>query len=899
MGEVFLAYDERLDRQVAIKRLRPRGPRTAREDEELRQRFRREAQIAARVNHPAIVQIYDVLSTGEHDCIVMEYVAGATLRARIEGDGAALGQVLAWAREIADGMAAAHDAGIIHRDLKSENILITSTNRAKITDFGIARRLADEPLTADSAIVGTFRAMSPEQATSQPLDHRTDLFSFGVLLYEAVAGQSPFAASGPLETLRRVVHEPHRPVQALAPAVPAPLAALIDQLLAKDPFLRPRDFRHVAAALAELAGPDLDTTAEAANPGVKPAEAVAVHVAIGTTEPIGPTDPIRSTESPGTAQVTVFRPRRPGSRLVRWARIGLVVLVVGLAAGALAWQLRPAPLPSPSPAPAAPTADRAAPAHAASYVAVLAPKLSGPGDADLALRATSLRVMLLRALADLEGLAVLAPDEVDRIAQPSSLRALARAVDASELVSTELDCTRATACTVTLRRVRGSDAVLLWTQAFDIPSAEFFAASSVVLAQIRRGYSDHRPRPGSADLNVSAQDYQTYLRLYEAYQHNAHGPVPAALLQELAQIRQSSPSFLDAYLLEADMARTRYYQSRERADLERALSLVEVARGLAPEAIATVTLSFKVALAGADLDRAARDLGELERLGADQATLWQLGALVVEQRGDLGQAVALLRQAAELHPSWRILLNLASAELHHGQGDAARQHLEQLLARTPDHFDAQSSLAQLELLAGNVERAIELYAVLARRSPGFIEYSNLGVAELLIGRLDQAQDHLARALALQPQNPAAVYNLADAELLLGHHAASRARYQQVLTLLDAQHEDDWLPRSTRAQALAHLGESALAVAELDKALRLAPADNGDVAYAAAAVYAIVGDPASTLVHAGKALGLGYGPHWFRFPWFAALRRDPRFVALVAQQAQKPEAGDTAGAPRAR
>jgi eukaryotic-like serine/threonine-protein kinase len=863
MGDVFLAHDERLDRQVAIKRLRLRGERTAQQTEELRRRFRREAQLAAQVSHPGIVQIHDVLWTGDHDCIVMEYVPGATLRARLQRD-VELGQVVAWSREIADAMAAAHDAGIIHRDLKTENILITPTDRAKITDFGIARRFGDEPLTADSAFIGTFRAVSPEQATRQPLDHRTDLFSFGVLLYEAIGHQSPFAASDPLETLRRVVHEPHRPIQTLVPSLPAPLAALIDQLLAKDPLLRPRDFRHVAAALAALAGPDPDATAE------KP----------GTAEASTPgAERARPAELPSAHSA---RPSRPGS-LRRWAGPGLVL--VGLIAGALAWQLS-APRSEP------PAPDRAGRARA-HYVAVLAPKQSGPGNADLALRATSLRAMLLRALADMEGLAVLAPEEVDRVA-PSSLRDMARALDADDLVSAELDCTRVTVCTVGVRRVRGSDAVLLWTQTFDVPSAEFFGASSIVLAQIRRGYADRRPRPGSADLRVSARDYQRYLRLYDEYQRIAQGVASKAMLQELAAIRDSSPGFIDAYLLEADMARLRYYQSRERADLERAQQLVEVARRMAPEAIATVTLSFKVALAGGELDHAARILDELARVGADQATLWQLGAQVVEQRGDLGQAVALLRQAAGVHPSWRILLDLADTERRHGESGAARQHLEQLLARSPDQFDAQTILAQIELIAGNLGRAIELYAALTRRSPGFIEYSNLGIAELLAGRLDRARDDLAQALATQPQNPAAAYNLADAELLLGE-PASRAHYQQALTLLDEQHDESWFSGVTRAQALAHLGESARAVAELDRALRLAPVNNGDVAYAAATVYALVGDAASTVVHAGKALDLGYGAHWFRFPWFAALQRDPRFVDLVAQRNRAP-AADTGASP---
>lgn len=911
MGEVFLAHDERLDRQVAIKRLRARGQRTTQEGDALRRRFRREAQLAARVSHPAIVQIHDVLWTDEHDCIVMEYVAGVTLRERLEGGGVDLGQVLAWSREIAEAMAAAHDAGIIHRDLKTENVLITQAGRAKITDFGIARRVDDKQITADSAVVGTFRAMSPEQATGQPFDHRTDLFSFGVLLYEAVAGESPFVAPALLDTLRRVVHEPHRPVQAVAPHVPSPLAALIDQLLAKNPLLRPRDFHHVAATLAELAGPDPATTAEVPAAAAGPL-AVAARPELAATEPLPSAHAVRT------------RRARPASLVRRWARAGVmvgVVGVVGVAAGVLAWQLRAAPRAQPPAAaiPAVPTR--------AHYVAVLAPKHQRPGDApakapgsapanapgsapdhapdgapdhaDVALRAASLRAMLLRALADLQGLALLAPEEVDRIAELPSLRDVARALDADELMSSELDCTRAAACTVTLRRVRGSDAVLLWSQAFDVPSAELFGASSIVLAHVRRGYGEHRPRPGRAALDVSPRDYQRYVRLYEARKHGARGVAPASLLQELAAIRQSSPSFVDAYLLEADVLRTRYYQSRERADLERAQQLVEVARRMAPETVATATMAFRVALAGGELDRAARELEELERLGADQATRWQLGAFLVEQRGDLGRAVSLLRQAAALHPSWRILLDLAAVELRHGEGDDAGRHLEQLLARSPDHFDALSLLAQIELLAGNLPRAIELYAALTRRAPGFIEYSNLGVAELLAGRLGPARDDLARAYAMQPRNPTAVYNLADAELLLGEHAAARARYQEVLALLDKVPDEDWSSRLARAQALAHLGEPARAVAELDGALRRAPPDNGDVAYAAAAVYAIVGDPASTLLHAGKAIGLGYGVHLFQFPWFAGLRRDPRFTELVGERsraAAAPPAATPGGRP---
>jgi hypothetical protein len=204
MGEVVLAHDDRLDRPVAIKRLHDDAATPDR-----RERFRREARIAARLDHPAIVRIHDVLHEGDHDYLILEYVEGETLRARRDAGPMTVSEVLGIAHQITLGMAAAHDLGIIHRDLKAETVLITRAGRAKLTDFGIAKLDSDDTVTAKGAVVGTFRAMSPEQALGHPLDHRSDLFSFGILLYEALAGESPFRA---------------RPVDPRRPREPGPPA---------------------------------------------------------------------------------------------------------------------------------------------------------------------------------------------------------------------------------------------------------------------------------------------------------------------------------------------------------------------------------------------------------------------------------------------------------------------------------------------------------------------------------------------------------------------------------------------------------------------------------------------------------------------------------------------------
>ncbi|HVR95622.1 MAG TPA: protein kinase [Thermoanaerobaculia bacterium] len=252
MGEVFLAYDSRLDRRVAIKRIRPESEVTPTS----RERFRREARLAARLSHSVIVQVYDILEEEGSDYIVMEYVEGTTLRDEVRQRPMDVRTALELARELAAGLDMAHRQGIIHRDLKTENVLISTSGGPKILDFGIAKRLLDSEegsLTAANAILGTCRAMSPEQARGEPLDPSTDLFALGVLLYETLTGTSPFEAESQVSTLSRVVLHRQTPVQELNPEIPWQLSQLIDRLLEKSKALRPGSAAEVRRELEEIA----------------------------------------------------------------------------------------------------------------------------------------------------------------------------------------------------------------------------------------------------------------------------------------------------------------------------------------------------------------------------------------------------------------------------------------------------------------------------------------------------------------------------------------------------------------------------------------------------------------------------------------------------------------------
>ncbi|HYD54032.1 MAG TPA: serine/threonine-protein kinase [Gemmatimonadaceae bacterium] len=249
MGIVYLARDVQLDRDVAIKVLPSHLARTAAS----RERFVREARTAAGLSHPHIVPIHRVGDAGGFVFFVMSYVEGETLGERLRTKGplppAEAARVL---REVAWALAYAHGRGIVHRDVKPDNILLEAgTGRALVTDFGIAQAGGDAaPVTDPGRIMGTAHFMSPEQAASEPVDGRSDIYSLGVVGYLAVSGRLPFEASNLPALLVRQATEAPPSVARSAPGLPPALAAAIDRCLARDPDARFRDGESMAAALA-------------------------------------------------------------------------------------------------------------------------------------------------------------------------------------------------------------------------------------------------------------------------------------------------------------------------------------------------------------------------------------------------------------------------------------------------------------------------------------------------------------------------------------------------------------------------------------------------------------------------------------------------------------------------
>ena len=850
MGEVLLAYDERLDRRVAIKRIRHDVHTTAAE----RERFHREARVAARLSHPAIVQVHDILSDDSGEAIVMERVRGCSLAQRLKAGPLPLAEALRLARQVAEGLAEAHRIGLVHRDLKAENVMITAASgdhpgRAKILDFGLAKQLLtaddDETLTRRGALVGTVRAMSPEQAEGDAVDHRSDLFSLGVLLYEMLTRRSPFRGDNAIATLRRLLLETPRPVRELRPDVPAELEKLIGRLLEKPPERRPSDAGEVARTLKDLA---------ARTPGASGPLPVDDSDSLSDV-------PTGSFAAPGAAAAAeAQRPAAAG--LVRNGRRWLlpVVGVALLAVLAVAF-LRG-------------RAGRSEPLR----VVVLRPEVvSAEPLAALDLVASGVRIAALAVLADLESVAPVEPSEMgDSPGKPQEI-ALAEAAD--EVLVANIGRRDGNA-RVFLRLIRGADGEVRWAKAFDVPlrAGRVRLVAEGMTVQLQRAYPESRLRDTSR-LKAGDADFAEFVRIAQRID-SGEAPLEPEL-RRLAAIIERSPRFLAAQLRAVLVALTLYTDTQEIEYLDRAAGWIRQARKLAPDDPRALQLELRTALARGEPEAAEAVLAELTTVAPNSAEVLLGRYRLAQGIGDFAAAEAAMEEVVERRPSWGNLYRLANLKYRRGEVAGARGHLDELIRRAPNNTWGLSKLVQLELLYGDLERAERLALRALEILPHRSLFNNLGLARFFLGNYEAAKTSYLQALDVDPGHLTVQLNLADAELALGQREQALIRYRRILEDLEND-ELEATEKMTLAQCLAHLGEAQRAVAVTLETLQEHP-DHAEVAYQAALVYALVGETASALVNVERALAHGLQPRQFEIPGFDSLLADPRFRDLLGPE----------------
>ncbi len=334
MGVVYRAHDTRLDRAVALKFLPPNvdpsGPDIA--------RFTQEARAAAALNHPNVCTIYDILESGKHHFIVMEFVEGQTLRKKISSGPMSLDDVLHFGLQIADALQEAHARGIVHRDIKADNIMVNAKNQAKVMDFGLAKLKGTLKLTRSSSTVGTLAYMAPEQIQGGEVDARSDIFSFGVVLFEMLTAKTPFRGEHEAAMMYSILNEEPERLDKFLPDAPGELLHVMSRALEKNPDDRYQSIHEMAIDLRRMkkdsskvsrrSMPSMPTTSPMPAPS-GPAAGPS-HSRSATVTPADPAPPTGG-GSRKTTTVTLNIPSVGKGTLLKWVVPAIVVLagVVG------------------------------------------------------------------------------------------------------------------------------------------------------------------------------------------------------------------------------------------------------------------------------------------------------------------------------------------------------------------------------------------------------------------------------------------------------------------------------------------------------------------------------------------------------------------------------------------
>ncbi len=822
MGVVHLAEDTRLGRRVAIKFL----PDAMSRDASARQRFLAEARAASALDHPNVCAIHQVDETPDGRVfMVMGYYEGETLDRALARGPLPARRALEYVAQLADGLAAAHARGIVHRDLKPSNLMLTLDGTIKILDFGLARVAEGEGLTQTGTSLGTPSYMSPEQVRDSHVDHRADLWSAGVVLFELLTGTRPFQGASMAAVLYAIAHEEAPALGASPGAMTAGVQRILERCLQKDPARRYASARDLAADLRAEMG--------------------------------------RLGELEDAVTMSVVVPPRARRRLPRALVPAAAVTVLALAGwGAKAWF----------------------DAHPRDTLRVAVPAVSvrsaGPADSlEGALAASNVQGTLLRGLAGLRGVSPLDGSGLEGVA-PSPL-AIAQTLAADEALFATLTALP-DEWQVSLRRVRVADSTVVWASDLTVARRPALALADALAARLVQGFPQHPPREGARPGDISAEDYAEFLDLSHLF-HTTHarGVEPSEVLRRLDRLLGRAPRFLPVSLLDHVYAQDQFETTRDPAMLERAQRAAERARRLAPADPRPLMASVDGALLAGDTTAARAWLAQLRAAAPGDADVEFREARLLESMGQVDAARARLEALVRRRPVRVYQERLARLEYQSGRYDQARQHLTQLLERYPDYVFPRSYLAQLELLYGSPARAESLYTSLAARYPRIVYLSNLALAQMLLGRYAPAIANLEQALAQNPGNADVRINLADCLQLSGERDRAAAIYRAILA--DSEREADRDSPANllrRAQCLAHLGRAEPAVAAVQQALRTS-ADDPDALFQSALVYALAGERVSALASARRAVEAGLQPRWLTLPWFGGLREDAAFDSLVS------------------
>jgi tetratricopeptide (TPR) repeat protein/predicted Ser/Thr protein kinase len=853
MGVVYKARDLHLDRFVAVKILPPE----VMSDPVRRRRFVLEAKAASALNHPGIVVIHDIDEARGVHFIAMEYLTGRTLEQVLKEGPMSLPRSLGYAARIAEALAAAHTAGIVHRDLKPSNVMVTWEDRVKVFDFGLAKLAADEggeaatteevtrtlvTATGPGTVMGTLSYMSPEQARGEALDHRTDIFSLGVVAYHMVSGRLPFRGPNAVSVLEQILHAPAPPLRDACPGAPEEVERTIDRAMAKDPGERFRDMHEMAAALRSLEEGAENPRAAAAG---------------------------RKAGAPRAGRDRF--PRRPAVA----ACIALLALL----------------FVSPFRARVGPEGPEArVPSRIRMAILPLLNVGARPENQEIADGLVEVLAARFARIAQYHGnLSVISPADIR--AEGITGAAEARRAFGVNLVlcgSVQVfgSLVRVTfyfADAVSLRQIGGGDFSASVFEMMGMDEEIFDRALAILGLE---------PKPEARRLAAAGRTrvsgaYAFYLPAEGLLSRH---DMPENLDRAIELFKKALAEDPRYALAHAGLGEAYYWKfkgSHDREWARLALASCEAA-GALDDRLAPVYITRS--MLHTELEMPEQAVGELSAAIAIEpanADVYRELGRAYESLKEGGEAERAFRKAIELAPdSWSCHWELAVHLYRHSRyEDSAGEFLE-VIRLFPNHFRAYSSLGGIRIHQGRFgEAEILLRKSLEIRST-MQAGVNLAAAYILQGRAAEAVPVLEQAARMKDATHQVWGNLGDAcALTPGMEPKARPAYEKAAGLAAEYLElkpSDGAERATLAFYLVRLGERERALAEIGRALKTAPGD-ARVLFWAALVHEEAGERDRALELLSGAVAGGFSPAIVEATSdLAGLRRDPRYRGMMAE-----------------
>lgn len=846
MGEVYRAEDTKLRRSVALKRMAPH----LRSDPQYRNLFLKEAERVSRFTDPHIAALYDILEHGEDVFLVMELVEGHNLRQRLR-EPMSLEEFLAVATECVQGLAAAHSRGIVHCDIKPENIMITRAGSVKILDFGVARRVSQSAMStaATTGVSGTAGYMAPEVVLEQVAGPAADMFSLGVVFYEALAGFHPFLRGTFFETCESVLHDDPVPLDQIGDASPE-FAAIVARMIAKDAAQRYQDAAEVIEHLKLV-----------------PHETVMLPTG-SARQPSGPDSPtIKEVRSRRTL---LRRPRR-FSR-ARWLAAGSVMLVVVIALLAVSgargkvrrWVntvmgVKPqqiAVLPF-----SATEGDAGAQAFSAGLTEAISARLGGGPDESVQVIPTS----------ELRSQKV---DSVDKARQQfgvdlvltGSLR------ESGNLVRVSYSLVDAR----TRRQLRGDT--------LTVTAGDPFALEDQVMASLLRSLQ-LEPQGASAHGTSDGSAYVYYLRGRGYLQDYTRQENLEAAIAAFKSALDRDPNYALAYAGLGQTYWLKFQELRDPSQVSNATLACERALAIDPKlSQAHICLGTAYTNTGQYDDAIQQFQQAVAGESANDDAVRGLG-FAFEKAGRFAEAENTFREAIQLRPHYWANYNLLGAFYwRRGRYDEAARVFHEVIQVAPENYRGYNNLAGVYIMQGKYADAIPLLERCVAIRPNPSGFANLGSSYFFLRRFDEAVRAFSQAVQLNDKDFELRGNLADAQYWVpNQRPAAIESYRQAIQL--AQPRLQVNPKDTNvllsvAQYHGMLGEKQPALDYLER-VQAADPKARDLPRNAAIIYAQFGDRAQTLDQLEKFFAGGGSPAYVRsWPNFDSLNSDPRYQQLM-------------------